>query len=693
MKMLMIMFKMYYSKSKERLPVLKKVSLLFLSVLLVFSWGIINVHAQTSNIDANSVQQYIRGFGAANIIGWRDDITSADRTTAFSVTNGLGLSVLRVRVSPNSGDWSSNQATINAAKSNGAMVIASAWSAPASMKTNNNTTGGNLKSSSYADYASHLRNFCNTVGGVDAISPINEPNITVDYESMEMSASDVAAFVAAQGGNCGAPIMAPEPYNMSQSYINEYLSNSGAKSNTTYICGHIYGATPSSFNPGKEVWMTEIIVDSDTNGNDWNKAMTVAKQIHDCMNAGYSMYVWWYIKRYYGPIEEDGTITKTGYVMAQFSKWVRPGFNRISCTANPTSNVYTTAYKKGSDLVIVAVNRNSSTSSVNFNLSGLTVSGFTTHTTTGSSNLASGSVSASGSSFSVSLPGSSITTMVSGGGSQVTPDPTTPPADTPTPTPVESPGPTPTPNQNPIWSGGPYSLNGSSSSYVELPDGITGDLYDFSIACWVKLNSLDTWSRIFDFGGDTNVFMMLTPASGNTGYPYFCITTSGNDGEQGINGTGALPTGSWQHLAVTRSGNTGILYINTQEVGRNAGMTLHPADMGNTTNNYIGRSQWSADPYLNADIDGFVVYNRALSAQEVSALGGTPPGGSGDLGDANGSGAIDIVDALIIAQYYVGLDPSGFIAANADTNCDGSINIVDALLVAQYYVGLINRFC
>jgi hypothetical protein len=265
----------------------------------------------------------------------------------------------------------------------------------------------------------------------------------------------------------------------------------------------------------------------------------------------------------------------------------------------------------------------------------------------------------------------------------------------PTPDPTSTPttGPTTPPSQDPIFSGGPYTLNGSSD-YVDLPDGLTNDLYDFSIACWVKLNSLDTWSRIFDFGGDTNVFMMLTPASGNTGYPYFCITTSGNDGEQGINGTGTLPTGSWQHLAVSRSGNTGILYVNTQEAGRNAGITLHPSDLGNTTNNYIGRSQWSADPYLNADIDGFVVYNRALSAQEVSALGSTPPGGgSGTLGDANGSGAIDIVDALIIAQYYVGLNPSGFIAANADTNCDGSINIVDALLVAQYYVGLINRFC
>jgi arabinoxylan arabinofuranohydrolase len=59
------------------------------------------------------------------------------------------------------------------------------------------------------------------------------------------------------------------------------------------------------------------------------------------------------------------------------------------------------------------------------------------------------------------------------------------------------------------------------------------------------------------------------------------------------------------------------------------------------------------------------------------------------LGDVNGSGTVDIVDALLIAQYYVGLNPAGFVAANADVNCTGTIDIVDALLVAQYYVGLI----
>jgi hypothetical protein len=63
------------------------------------------------------------------------------------------------------------------------------------------------------------------------------------------------------------------------------------------------------------------------------------------------------------------------------------------------------------------------------------------------------------------------------------------------------------------------------------------------------------------------------------------------------------------------------------------------------------------------------------------------------LGDVNGDGAIDIVDALLTAQFYVGLDPANFIPENADTNCDGNIDIVDALLIAQYYVGLILQFC
>jgi hypothetical protein len=63
-----------------------------------------------------------------------------------------------------------------------------------------------------------------------------------------------------------------------------------------------------------------------------------------------------------------------------------------------------------------------------------------------------------------------------------------------------------------------------------------------------------------------------------------------------------------------------------------------------------------------------------------------------ELGDVNSDNNIDIVDALLTAQYYVGLNPSGFNPDVADTNGDGMADIVDALLIAQYYVGLITEF-
>jgi hypothetical protein len=64
----------------------------------------------------------------------------------------------------------------------------------------------------------------------------------------------------------------------------------------------------------------------------------------------------------------------------------------------------------------------------------------------------------------------------------------------------------------------------------------------------------------------------------------------------------------------------------------------------------------------------------------------------GLLGDVNNSGIVEIVDALMTAQHYVGLNPAGFNAANADVNRDGQISIIDALMIAQYYVGLIPGF-
>ena len=70
----------------------------------------------------------------------------------------------------------------------------------------------------------------------------------------------------------------------------------------------------------------------------------------------------------------------------------------------------------------------------------------------------------------------------------------------------------------------------------------------------------------------------------------------------------------------------------------------------------------------------------------------TPTPGTGLKGDVDDDAEVTIVDALLIAQKYVGIPLGIFLTENADVNCDNEIDIIDALLVAQLYVGLIASF-
>jgi hypothetical protein len=78
----------------------------------------------------------------------------------------------------------------------------------------------------------------------------------------------------------------------------------------------------------------------------------------------------------------------------------------------------------------------------------------------------------------------------------------------------------------------------------------------------------------------------------------------------------------------------------------------------------------------------------APTAASTPAPTVAPTSPPSNLGDVNGNGSVDIVDALLVAQYYVGLDPANFNAANADVTRDGNIDIIDALRIAQCYVGI-----
>jgi alpha-L-arabinofuranosidase B-like protein/concanavalin A-like lectin/glucanase superfamily protein/lamin tail-like protein len=176
--------------------------------------------------------------------------------------------------------------------------------------------------------------------------------------------------------------------------------------------------------------------------------------------------------------------------------------------------------------------------------------------------------------------------------------------------------------------GNAVSLSGNGE-YVSLPNGIVSGLHDFTVSAWVNPSANTAWSRVFDFGTGTSNYMFLTLSAGG-GPVRFAITATGNGAEQQLNAPGNLPLNTWSHVTVTLSGTTGTLYVNGQPVATNTNMTLNPAALGATNQDWIGRSQFGADPFLDAAVDDFQIYDRALSATEVASLASGQPG-AGDV--------------------------------------------------------------
>ncbi|WP_298458906.1 family 43 glycosylhydrolase [uncultured Cellulomonas sp.] len=185
--------------------------------------------------------------------------------------------------------------------------------------------------------------------------------------------------------------------------------------------------------------------------------------------------------------------------------------------------------------------------------------------------------------------------------------------------------------------GGAVQLNGGSPvAYVDMPDGIVSEIDgDFTISMWVKRGTTrgNDWARLFDFGDSTDNFMFLTPASAATPRGLRLDIATPTQGGATVPGTGdsvQIPT-EWTHVAVSASGSTATLWVDGRPVATNPDVTLRPADLGFTQNNWIGRSQFSADPGLDAAVDDFNIFSRALTPTEMLALT-TAPGGGSEIG-------------------------------------------------------------
>ena len=119
-----------------------------------------------------------------------------------------------------------------------------------------------------------------------------------------------------------------------------------------------------------------------------------------------------------------------------------------------------------------------------------------------------------------------------------------------------------------------------------------------------------------------------------------------------INYTGILSTSVWHHVAVTLTAGTGLLYVDGAPVGTNSAIALTPSDLGGTTQNCIGRSQYPADPYLNGLVDDFRIYRGALSASDVASFV-TPLAAPAGLAAARGDAQVALTwSAAPVANGY-----------------------------------------
>lgn len=151
-----------------------------------------------------------------------------------------------------------------------------------------------------------------------------------------------------------------------------------------------------------------------------------------------------------------------------------------------------------------------------------------------------------------------------------------------------------------------------TDGYLSLPPAL-GNLSEMTIALWVNISSTSKgWQRIFDFGNGTDQYFFLTPSNGSE-----MRLVMKNGGDEQVLSTTRATTG-WHYIAVTLAPEAVTLYVDGKATTSTA-ITLRPSDI-RPKRNYIGRSQFIADPLFTGYIDDLRIYNYAITAEEVETL-------------------------------------------------------------------------
>ncbi|MGH9543576.1 MAG: glycoside hydrolase family 30 protein, partial [Terriglobales bacterium] len=396
--------------------------------------------AARARIEAGRTAQEIAGFGASGAFHMADLLERfpADERgrvlDALFATTGTGAGLSMVRniipagdrrapgIEPASGQWNwegdAGQIRLmrEAAQRGCTRFVSTAWTPPAWMKTNNNIVGGRLRRDRYDDYAEYLAEYVaqyRSRHGLDihAISPQNEPDVTVKYASCYWSGEEYREFVKSALGPAwrrrkpAARILLGEPSTWTEAPVAPALEDAEAREAIDIVAAHAYfgdnaapeirltdriGDFPVARGLGKPIWQTEV---SAFNGNDAGiaDALYWAKLLHFHLaeNNVSGWFYWWLVSPrndrealvQLDPASQGWLPNKRLFALGQYSRFVRPGARRVEAGANPAPGVYVSAYRQGEGLAIVAINDNKEAVAAEFAVAGLapkTVEGYRT---------------------------------------------------------------------------------------------------------------------------------------------------------------------------------------------------------------------------------------------------------------------------------------------------------------------------
>jgi glucuronoarabinoxylan endo-1,4-beta-xylanase len=400
-------------------------------------------------VNLSSLQQKITGFGVSS--AWAGSYSDASHAGyLWSTTTGAGLTLLRIR-------YGDGLAIAKSAASYGVTVWMTPWGtgtngAQGGTYTTNQTNPNGCKTGSMpvltdpAGLASALSTWVQSAKNqgvpIYAVSAGNEPDSCGINDTTSYSAAQMATWIETLGpamAKISVKVMAPETMNWYQfpSYFTAIKNDTLAYGYVDIFAGHRYGLGPDSTNTDvvaankaiaadttKEYWETEVdtgTASGDSSGDGIASALLMAKQMHADLTVANlnAWHLWWlYNASGNGGFLFDTTNkvwSKRLWVLGNYSRFVRPGFKRVSTSGTVPSGVLLTAYTNPADgtVAVVAVNNNTSAANLSVFITGAAPCSMTPWVTSATDSLGSKTaVTVSGSRFTFSLGSQSVTTFV-----------------------------------------------------------------------------------------------------------------------------------------------------------------------------------------------------------------------------------------------------------------------------------------